>query len=56
MSGTRRRRRRGHPKGKAWGFHGLRPAAKSNTSSATASSASAPSAPSESAPSAPSSS
>lgn len=26
MSGHKTRRRRGHPKGKAYGFHGLRPA------------------------------
>ena len=33
MAGKRSRRRRGHPKGKAYGFHGLRPAAKSGSSS-----------------------
>jgi hypothetical protein len=32
---TRRRRRRGHPKGKAWGFHGLRPASTTTTKSST---------------------
>jgi hypothetical protein len=26
MAGKRTRRRRGHPRGKAYGFHGLRPA------------------------------
>ena len=26
MSAHRRRRRRGSPRGKAWGFHGLKPA------------------------------
>lgn len=31
MSGTRRRRRRGHPKGKAYGFHGLRPASSTQS-------------------------
>jgi hypothetical protein len=51
MSGHRTRRRRGHPKGKAWGFHGLRPAAKSTSSTASASGESAPSAPSQSTPS-----
>ena len=38
MAGKRTRRRRGHPHGKAYGFHGLRPASsgqktKSSTSS-----------------------
>ena len=31
---TRRRRRRGNPKGKAYGFHGLRPAKASKKSKA----------------------
>jgi hypothetical protein len=40
MAGTHRRRRRGHPRGKAYGFHGLRPAStqqstKSSTSTGT---------------------
>jgi hypothetical protein len=43
MAGKRTRRRRGHPKGKAFGFHGLRPAAKSGSSSHSDSSESAPS-------------
>ena len=55
MAGKRTRRRRGNPKGKAYGFHNLRPAAKS-TSSTKAASASSASAPSQSAPSAPSAS
>ena len=46
MAGKRTRRRRGNPKGKAFGFHGLRPAAKSGSSSQSNSSQSAPSAPS----------
>jgi hypothetical protein len=46
MAGKRTRRRRGHPKGKAYGFHGLRPAAKSGSSSQSNSSQSAPSEPS----------
>jgi hypothetical protein len=29
--GKRTRSRRGHPKGKAYGFHGLRPAQKTRT-------------------------
>jgi hypothetical protein len=55
MSGHRTRRRRGHPKGKAWGFHGLRPATKSDSDTQDGSNASTPSAPSQSAPSSPSS-
>jgi len=51
MSGHRTRRRRGHPKGKAWGFHGLKPATKSSDSSASSSGASAPSTPSTTTPS-----
>ena len=36
MSGHKTRRRRGHPKGKAYGFHGLRPASsKQSTKSST---------------------
>lgn len=36
MSGHRTRRRRGSPRGKAWGFHNLRPASSTNkTKSAT---------------------
>jgi hypothetical protein len=35
MSGKRTRRRRGHPRGKAYGFRGLRPAANSGTHSST---------------------
>lgn len=54
MAGKRTRARRGNPKGKAFGFRGLRPANKSGGSSKakSASSASAPSASSASAPSA----
>lgn len=40
MSGHRTRRRRGHPKGKAYGFRGLQPATKSDTSTQGASTAS----------------
>ena len=36
MAGHRTRRRRGHPRGKAWGFNGLRPASShSSTKSST---------------------
>lgn len=47
MSGHKTRRRRGHPKGKAYGFHGLRPASskqstKSSTQTGSNSSASTP--------------
>jgi hypothetical protein len=51
MSGHRTRRRRGHPKGKAYGFHGLRPATNTSSSTDDASSPSQPSAPSTSTPS-----
>lgn len=44
MAGKRTRARRGNPKGKAYGFHGLRPAKKSSASSKAASGASTPSA------------
>jgi len=54
MSGHRTRRRRGHPKGKAYGFNGLRPATKSDSSTDAASTAST-STPSTSTPSTPSS-
>ena len=54
MSGHRTRRRRGHPKGKAYGFHGLQPAAKSNTDTQSGSNAST-STPSQSTPSSPTS-
>ena len=49
---TRTRRRRGHPKGKALGFHGLKPAARSSSSSGATSTSSSQSAPSQSKPSA----
>jgi hypothetical protein len=31
MAGKHTRRRRGHPRGKAYGFHGLRPASTQQT-------------------------
>jgi hypothetical protein len=40
MSGHRTRRRRGHPKGKAYGFRGLQPAQKSTSSTQSGSTAS----------------
>lgn len=55
MSGHRTRRRRGHPKGKALGFRGLQPAAKTQSNTQEGSNASTPSAPSQSTPSSPSS-
>jgi hypothetical protein len=54
MSGHRTRRRRGHPKGKAYGFRGLQPAQKSTSSTQSGSTASQ-STPSQSTPSSPSS-
>ena len=47
MAGKRTRRRRGHPRGKAYGFHGLRPASstqktKSSTSGQTSGTTSTP--------------
>ena len=33
MAGKRTRRRRGHPRGKAYGFHGLKPASTTTTKS-----------------------
>ena len=47
MSGHKTRRRRGHPKGKAYGFHGLRPASsqqstKSSTQTGGSNSSSTP--------------
>jgi hypothetical protein len=47
----RTRRRRGHPKGKAYGFHGLKPAHKSSSSTTSSSGQSQPSTPSQSSPS-----
>jgi len=47
----RTRRRRGHPKGKAFGFHGLKAATKSDTSTTSGSGQSQPSTPSQSSPS-----
>ena len=47
----RTRRRRGNPKGKAYGFRGLKPASKSQSTSGSQSGASAPSTPSQSTPS-----
>jgi len=55
MSGHRTRRRRGHPKGKAYGFHGLRPATKSSSDTQSGASTASQSAPSTSTPSTPSS-
>ena len=37
MAGTHRRRRRGHPRGKAYGFHGLRPASTQQTTKSSTS-------------------
>ncbi len=52
MAGKRTRRRRGNPRGRALGFRGQRPAAKSSSSSgsgsASSASAASASAPSES--------
>jgi hypothetical protein len=47
----RTRRRRGHPKGKAFGFRGLKPATKSSDTNGSSSGQSQPSAPSQSTPS-----
>jgi hypothetical protein len=47
----RTRRRRGNPKGKAYGFRGLKPAAKTQSTSGSQSEASAPSTSSQSTPS-----
>jgi hypothetical protein len=47
----RTRSRRGNPKGKAYGFRGLRPAAKTKSASASESGASTPSTSTQSAPS-----
>ena len=51
MSGHRTRRRRGHPKGKAFGFRSLQPAAKSDTSTDSGGSNASSSTPSQSSPS-----
>jgi hypothetical protein len=55
MSGHRTRRRRGHPKGKAYGFNNLRPAQKSSSSTQSGGSTASTSTPSTSTPSTPSS-